>query len=133
MTEPEEILSKSGLFVDDLNHLRLLSTETSECCTELSQEGKNFEQQMAQFKTTTESLITTMEELATMVETEKLRAMTSRSILKNIDKRKVNETQQIQILIREKQVELERLRIELEAAQKMEQDQRDFIQQFISN
>lgn len=25
MTEPEEILSKSGLFVDDLNHLRLLS------------------------------------------------------------------------------------------------------------
>jgi len=129
----EEVLQKAGMHVDDLNRLRLLAPEVADNCTEFHTECKEFTQQLGSFKTTTGSLIQTLEELAQLVETEKLQAMASRSALKNADKQKVAEKQQLQIQMRERQIELERVRAELEAAQRVEAEQRDYLQQFISS
>uniref|UniRef100_A0A1I7WFX0 Sporulation protein n=1 Tax=Heterorhabditis bacteriophora TaxID=37862 RepID=A0A1I7WFX0_HETBA len=88
----DEILNRVGIYIDELNRLRLLNPEA-----------------------------------------EKLRAMSSRSALKSIDKQKMTDTHQMQIIIRERQVELERLHTELTAAQSIEREQKEYLQQLINH
>uniref|UniRef100_A0A0K0D3X2 Kinetochore protein Spc24 n=1 Tax=Angiostrongylus cantonensis TaxID=6313 RepID=A0A0K0D3X2_ANGCA len=86
---------------------------------------------MISFRTTAEELIKAFEEVAAIVEAEKLRAMAARSAFQSVDKVKSADAQQLQIVIRERQMELERLRVELASLQVVEQEQKDIIQQII--
>ncbi|WKX90929.1 hypothetical protein Q1695_009627 [Nippostrongylus brasiliensis] len=127
----DEVLNKAGMHIDDMNRLRLLNPEISDMLTDLRSEGRSFAAQMTSFRTTTEGLIKAFEELAALVETEKLRAMAARAALQSAEKTKSAESRQLQILIRERQVELERLRVELASLQVVEQQQKDILQKII--
>ncbi|PAV77257.1 hypothetical protein WR25_17918 [Diploscapter pachys] len=117
----ENALSKAHLHLDDLNRIRLIEPEVAEQCQELETKAVELNNQLKSFKSNTESMVEVMEELAVIVEAEKLRAMESRNSLKR-ESQKDREAQQLQIIIRERQVELERLRAELAAAEKLEND-----------
>ncbi|VDO62280.1 unnamed protein product [Heligmosomoides polygyrus] len=127
----EEVLSKAGIHIDDMNRIRLLNPEISDTLSDLRTEGRSFAAQMTSFRSTTEGLIKAFEELDNLVEAEKLRAMAARAALQSVDKAKSADSRQLQIQIRERQVELERLRVELASLQDVEQEQKDILQQLI--
>ncbi|KAK6728003.1 hypothetical protein RB195_005576 [Necator americanus] len=127
----DEILNKAGIHIDEMNRIRLMDPEISDTLGDLRTNSRDFAAQMTSFRTTTEGLLKAFEELATLVEAEKLRAMAARSAFQSVDKTRSSDSQQLQIVIRERQVELERLRVELASLQAVEQEQKDVMQQII--
>nr|CDJ83993.1 Protein IFT-20 [Haemonchus contortus] len=127
----EEVLSKAGIHIDEMNRIRLLDPEISDTLSDLRGQARDFGAQMTSFRSTTDGLLKAFEEMATLVEAQKLRAMAARAALQSADKTKTSDSRQLQIQIREKQVELERLRVELAALQQVEQEQKDIIQQLL--
>ncbi|KHN87026.1 Intraflagellar transport protein 20 -like protein [Toxocara canis] len=128
----EEALAKSGLHLDSFNKIRLLQTDLAESGNELCDEVKEFRNKVNAFQSSTDGLMETLKEFTKMVDSEKLRTMSSRNALKAADKQKIADAQQLQILIRERRIELERLRVEYEAAQKEENEQKEYLQKFLS-
>uniref|UniRef100_A0A0M3I1A1 Intraflagellar transport protein 20-like protein n=1 Tax=Ascaris lumbricoides TaxID=6252 RepID=A0A0M3I1A1_ASCLU len=128
----EEALAKCGLHLDSFNKIRLLQTDLSESGYELTDEVKEFRSKVNAFQSNTDGIMEILHEFAKMVDSEKLRAMSSRNALKMADKQKIADAQQLQILIRERRIELERLRVEYEAAQKEENEQKEYLQKFLS-
>ncbi|VIO87313.1 conserved hypothetical protein [Brugia malayi] len=59
--------------------------------------------------------------------------MSSRNALEMADKQHVVEEQQLQILIREREVELERLHAELQCIQRQESALKEYLQKFLSS
>ncbi|CAI4229874.1 unnamed protein product [Auanema sp. JU1783] len=127
------ILERAGIHIDELNRLRLLNPEVSEVFVELQTDCKEFTGQLTGFKSHVDSLQKTMEELATLVEAEKLKAMNTRAELKSASRKNMADFQQTQIVIRERQVELERLRAEAAAIRQIEQTQKEYLQQIMEN
>ncbi|GMR37970.1 hypothetical protein PMAYCL1PPCAC_08165 [Pristionchus mayeri] len=133
MSEADNILKKAGLYMDDLHRLRLLAPDAWETTTALSEQSKEFASILESFLASSGNLIKTFEEVAALVEAERLRAMSLKSQLAAVARGggdADSKRGQIQVLIRQKEVELERLRTELEAAAKVEAEQREFIQRF---
>ncbi|KAF8386881.1 ift-20 [Pristionchus pacificus] len=134
MSEADAILKKAGLYMDDLHRLRLLAPDAWETTTALSEQSKEFSTTLDSFLGSSQSLIKTFEEVASLVEAERLRAMSLKSQLSAVSKGGGADAEskrgQIQVLIRQKEVELERLRTELEAAARVEAEQKEFIQRF---
>ncbi|KJH46683.1 hypothetical protein DICVIV_07247 [Dictyocaulus viviparus] len=128
----EELLDKAGIHIDETNRIRLIDPEISDMLNDLRNESREFAAQMTSFHSTTESLIKAFEEMASIVEAEKLRAMAVRSAFQSVEKHKSTDAQQLQIVIREKQMELERLRVELASLEAVEQEQKDIIKQIIN-
>ncbi|KAL6728949.1 hypothetical protein Aduo_000050 [Ancylostoma duodenale] len=127
----DEILNRAGIHIDEMNRIRLMDPEISDTLGDLRSQSRDFASQMTSFRATTDGLIKAFEELATLVEAEKLRAMAARSAFQSVDKARSADSQQLQIVIRERQVELERLRVELASLQAVEQEQKDVMQQII--
>ncbi|KIH50036.1 FHA domain protein [Ancylostoma duodenale] len=123
----DEILNRAGIHIDEMNRIRLMDPEISDTLGDLRSQSRDFASQMTSFRATTDGLIKAFEELATLVEAEKLRAMAARSAFQSVDKARSADSQQLQIVIRERQVELERLRVELASLQAVEQEQKDVI------
>ncbi|GMT11375.1 hypothetical protein PFISCL1PPCAC_2672 [Pristionchus fissidentatus] len=134
MSEADAILKKAGLYMDDLNRLRLLAPDAWETTTALSDQTKEFSTLLESFLNSSDSLIKTFEEVAALVEAERLRAMSLKSQLAAVSQGGGADAEsqrgQIQVLLRQKEVELERLRTELEAATRVESEQKEFIQRF---
>ncbi|VDK43833.1 unnamed protein product [Anisakis simplex] len=128
----EEALAKSGLHLDSFNKIRLLQTDLAESSGELCDELKEFRNKVNAFQSNTDSLMETLNEFAKMVDIERLRAMSSRNALKAADKQKAADAQQLQILIRERRIELERLHVEYEAALREESEQKEYLNKFLS-
>ncbi|GMS80691.1 hypothetical protein PENTCL1PPCAC_2866, partial [Pristionchus entomophagus] len=134
MSEADGILKKAGLYMDDLHRLRLLAPDAWETTTALSEQSKEFSGLLDSFLGSSNSLIKTFEEVAALVEAERLRAMSLKSQLAAVSKGGGADVEskrgQIQVMIRQKEVEQERLRTELEAAARVESEQKEFIQRF---
>uniref|UniRef100_A0A0R3S0E5 Intraflagellar transport protein 20-like n=1 Tax=Elaeophora elaphi TaxID=1147741 RepID=A0A0R3S0E5_9BILA len=128
----DEALMKAGLFVDAYNKIRLLQPDVADASNEIVEEVKELVNKLNTFSDATETIIKTFDVLAITVESEKIRAMSSRNALKTADKQHVADEQQLQILIREREVELERLHIELESIQRQEHALKEYLQKFIS-
>ncbi|XP_010002123.1 PREDICTED: intraflagellar transport protein 20 homolog [Chaetura pelagica] len=89
------------------------------------------ETEIVEFQKIVGSLIELVDQLAKAAETEKMKAIGARNLLKSIAKQREAQEQQLQALIAEKKMQLERYRVEYETLCKTEADQNEFIDQFI--
>ncbi|XP_035745537.1 intraflagellar transport protein 20 homolog [Egretta garzetta] len=87
--------------------------------------------EIVEFQKIVGSLIELVDQLAKAAESEKMKAIGARNLLKSIAKQREAQEQQLQALIAEKKVQLERYQIEYETLCKIEADQNEFIDQFI--
>lgn len=126
----EDTLSKSGLHFDDLNKVRVLDPESAQQTSELKDECREFVEKIAEFQKLVGSFIEVTDKLSKDVEKEKMKAIGSRNSLKSIAKQREAQKQQLQALLAEKKTQLERLRLQQEALQKQEAEQRELIDQF---
>ncbi|XP_064206163.1 intraflagellar transport protein 20 homolog isoform X2 [Anguilla rostrata] len=131
-------LAEAGLHFDELNKLRVLDPEVGQKTTELKEECKEFVDKIGQFQKIVGGLIELVDELAKEAETEKMKAIGARNLLKSVAKQREAQQMQLQALIAEKTMQLERqalrcdrYRIEYEALSKVEAEQSEFIDQFI--
>ncbi|KAL3856556.1 hypothetical protein ACJMK2_011292 [Sinanodonta woodiana] len=127
----DEALSRAGLHFDELNKIRVLEPEVSTQTNELKEECKEFVDKIGNFQKIVGQFIEVVDNVAKEVEKEKMKAIGSRNMLKSIAKQREAQQQQLQALITEKKMQLERLRIQYEALQKEESEQNEFIEQFI--
>uniref|UniRef100_A0AAQ4PBR9 Intraflagellar transport 20 homolog (Chlamydomonas) n=1 Tax=Gasterosteus aculeatus aculeatus TaxID=481459 RepID=A0AAQ4PBR9_GASAC len=152
-------LAEAGFYVDELNKLRVLDPDVSQKTSELKEECKEFVDskhgmfsigfylqhqpvlrvlqavlcfsEISQFQKIVGGLIELVDELAKEAETEKMKAIGARNLLKSVAKQREAQQQQLQALIAEKKMQLERYHIEYEALSKVESEQNEFIDQFI--
>ncbi|MBN3304197.1 IFT20 protein, partial [Amia calva] len=124
-------LSEAGLHFDELNKLRVLEPEVYQETTQLKEECKEFVDKIGQFQKIVGGLIELVDDLAKEAETEKMKAIGARNLLKSVAKQREAQQQQLQALITEKKMQLERYRIEYDALSKVEAEQNEFIDQFI--
>ncbi|KAG5836745.1 intraflagellar transport protein 20 homolog [Anguilla rostrata] len=124
-------LAEACLHFDELNKLRVLEPEVAQKTTELKEECKEFVDKIGQFQKIVGDLIDLVDELAKEAETEKMKAIGARNLLKSVAKQRESQQQQLQALITEKKMQLERYRIEYDALSKVEAEQSEFIDQFI--
>ncbi|CAG9531765.1 unnamed protein product [Cercopithifilaria johnstoni] len=128
----DEALMKAGLHIDAYNKIRLLQPDVADASNEIVEEAREIVNKLNTFSNAAEAIIKIFDGLATTVKGEKIRAMSSRNALKTADKQHVADEQQLQILIREREAELERLRVELESTQRQEYALKEYLQKFLS-
>ncbi|CAJ0938146.1 unnamed protein product [Ranitomeya imitator] len=146
----KDSLSEAGFHFDELNKLRILDPDVSQQTTELKEECREFVEKIGDFQKIVGGLIELVDQLAKETESEKMKcsqssshllkafsrthrsqAIGARNLLKSIAKQREAQQQQLQALIAEKKMQLERYRIEYEALCKVEAEQNEFIDQFI--
>ncbi|XP_074869668.1 intraflagellar transport protein 20 homolog isoform X1 [Carettochelys insculpta] len=127
----KDVLGDARLHFDELNKLRILDPEVAQQTTELKEECKAFVDKIEEFQKIVGSLIELVDQLAKAAENEKMKAIGARNLLKSIAKQREAQEQQLQALITEKKMQLERYRVEYETLCKIEADQNEFIDQFI--
>ncbi|KAJ9591379.1 hypothetical protein L9F63_002084 [Diploptera punctata] len=113
-----DALAKSGLYFDELNKIRVLEPEVAQQTGELKEECKDFLEKITEFQKIADGFIQMADMLAKEVEKEKMKAIGARNLLKSVAKQREAEQQQLQALIIEKTMELERLRIQYQSLQK---------------
>ncbi|KAK2162869.1 hypothetical protein LSH36_90g05001 [Paralvinella palmiformis] len=127
----DEALARAGLHFDELNKIRVLEPEIATQTNELKEETKEFLDKMSEFQKIVDSFIGLMDNVGGEVEKEKMKAIGSRNLLKSVAQQRQAQQQELQALITEKKIQLERLRIQYDSLLKDEQEQNDFIEQFI--
>ncbi|XP_068173492.1 intraflagellar transport protein 20 homolog [Antennarius striatus] len=124
-------LAEAGLYFDEVNKLRVLEPDVSQKTAELKEECKEFVEKIVQFQKTVGGLIELVDGLAKETEREKMKAIGARNLLKSVAKQREAKQQQLQALIAEKKMQLERYHVEYEALSRVEAEQNEFIDQFI--
>uniref|UniRef100_A0AC34Q5W9 Intraflagellar transport protein 20 n=1 Tax=Panagrolaimus sp. JU765 TaxID=591449 RepID=A0AC34Q5W9_9BILA len=118
----------SNIVIDELNQVRLVSPDLAEDSTHLSDETTKFVDKFSRFNELVESIAQMMTELGNVADAERLRAMSIQNAAKQTENQRLEEAQQLKILVHEKQVELERLKVELQELQRLELQQNEFLQ-----
>ncbi|KAM6239143.1 intraflagellar transport protein 20 homolog isoform 1-T2 [Spheniscus humboldti] len=101
-------LGAAGLHFDELNKLRVLDPEAAQQTARLREECGAFLDRIVEFQKIVGSLIELVDQLAKAAETEKMKAIGARNLLKSIAKQREAQEQQLQALIAEKKMQLER-------------------------
>ncbi|KAI8782754.1 intraflagellar transport protein 20 [Biomphalaria glabrata] len=127
----DEALARAGLHFDELNKIRVLEPEVAQQTKELKEECKEFVEKIGDFQKIVGTFIDMVDSVAKEVEKEKIKALGARNLLKSITKQREAQQQQLQALITEKKMQLERLRIQQDALLKEEASQNEFIDQLI--
>ncbi|XP_052073701.1 intraflagellar transport protein 20 homolog B-like [Mytilus californianus] len=127
----DEALSRAGLHFDEINKIRVLEPEVAQQTQELKEECREFVEKIGDFQKIVGTFIEVVDNVSKEVEKEKMKAIGSRNLLKSIAKQREAQQQQLQALITEKKMQLERLRIQHDALKKTEDDQKEFIEQFL--
>ncbi|XP_021105599.1 intraflagellar transport protein 20 homolog [Heterocephalus glaber] len=104
----KNILGEAGLHFDELRKLWVLDPEVTQQTTELKKESKDFVDKIGQFQKIAGGLIELVDQLAKEAENEKMKAIGARNLLKSIAKQREAQQQQLQALIAEKKMQLER-------------------------
>ncbi|XP_069695064.1 intraflagellar transport protein 20 homolog [Periplaneta americana] len=126
-----DALAKSGLYFDELSKIRVLEPEVAQETNELKEECRDFVEKISEFQKIADGFILMVDTLAKEVEKEKMKAIGARNLLKSVAKQREAEEQQLQALIIEKSMELERLRIQYQSLQKTEMDQQELIEHLV--
>ncbi|XP_038014035.1 intraflagellar transport protein 20 homolog isoform X1 [Motacilla alba alba] len=100
-------LGAAGLHFDELNKLRVLEPEVAAQTAQLREQCRAFVDKTAEFQNIVGSLIELVDQLAKAVESEKMKAIGARNLLKSIAKQREAQEQQLQALIAEKKMQLE--------------------------
>uniref|UniRef100_A0AC35TRL0 DASH complex subunit SPC19 n=1 Tax=Rhabditophanes sp. KR3021 TaxID=114890 RepID=A0AC35TRL0_9BILA len=124
---------EDNIYIDELNRLKLINSDVAESSMILKHESGEFLYKVETFISSASHLISVMKDLGRTVDLTRLRALDTRNALMNISNEKSNEEQQIKILIRERQMKVERLKDELESLRDNEKQQREFIQKLQSS
>uniref|UniRef100_A0A0N4Z900 Uncharacterized protein n=1 Tax=Parastrongyloides trichosuri TaxID=131310 RepID=A0A0N4Z900_PARTI len=116
---------EDNIHIDDLNRLKLINSDVSEASLTLKNESQDFITKVDRFRESSRFLIDSMKELGKTVDLARLKALETRNALRNNDNEKLNEQQQLRILIRQKQMELERLKDEVDSLRQIEMQQKE--------
>ncbi|RUS85876.1 hypothetical protein EGW08_006360 [Elysia chlorotica] len=127
----DEALARAGLHFDELNKIRVLEPDVAQQTKELKEECKEFVDKIGDFQKIVGTFIVMVDTVAKEVEKEKMKAIGARNMLKSIAKQREAEQQQLQALITEKRMQMERLRIQHDALLKEESGQSEFIEQLV--
>ncbi|CAN7988147.1 unnamed protein product [Ixodes pacificus] len=126
-----EVLAKAGLYVDELNKIRIADPNITRQTQELKDDCHKFVDRMVEFQGIVNKSIAVSNKLATLVEQEKLKAIGSRNLLESVAKDREMQQQQLHALVLEKKIELERLKVQLNTLKKEEAEQNELIEQFL--
>lgn len=118
------------MYFDELSKIRVLQPEVLTQTEELKEECKQFVDKIGEFQTVVGGFITIVDRLAKQVEQEKMKAIGARNTLKSIAKERESHKHQLQTLITEKKVQLERFRLQYESLLQVEEQQNEFIENF---
>ncbi|VDD91546.1 unnamed protein product [Enterobius vermicularis] len=129
----DEVLGRSGLHVDAFNKLRLIQPELADSSGQLRDEIKSFSGEITNFQTETKEIIEALANCAEVINQMKIAAITSQYAIKSDESKATYDIQRLEILIRERQIELERLHTELEAMKREEEEQKEYLQKLLSN
>ncbi|XP_064392861.1 intraflagellar transport protein 20 homolog [Halichondria panicea] len=124
-TQPTE-----GFHYDELSKIRVIEPKIATDTEELKDECKEFVDKISEFQGLVGSFIGMVDGLAKQVEREKMKAIGSRNHLKSIAKERDSQKQQLQALIAEKKMQLERYRIQYESLLQVEKEQTEFFEDF---
>lgn len=127
----DALTSSTGLYLDELNKIRVLEPEIASETENLKDECSDFLKKSQTFKTIADSFVHHVDTLQSQVEKEKMKGIGYRNLLKSVSKQREAKVQQLQALIAEKKMQLERLRLQSESLQKVEAEQNEFIDQYI--
>ncbi|KAI1717123.1 intraflagellar transport complex b, subunit 20 domain-containing protein [Ditylenchus destructor] len=132
---PNRDQENDKVFIDDLNRIRLANPDVLESSNALKEESEQFIGQIDAFNSLVQNVRTTLEEVGKISDGERLRALASQNELRKAASGDVSqhEAQQLQILIRERQMELERLKVELESYRRIEAQQLECLQRLRSS
>lgn len=88
---------------------------------------------ISEFETNTNNFIRIMEGLGQEVEKEKMKTIGARNLLRSVAKQREAHRQQMQALILEKSMQLERLRVQFDSLKKIEEQQLETIEHLSAN
>ena len=131
MTVEKMSIQSNGITFDETSRVCVLQPEVKQQTKDLKSECKDFVENISDFQTIVSSFIEMVDKLAKQVEKEKMKAISSRNSLKSIEKQREAKQQQLRALISEKQIQLERFRLQYEMLLKQEAEQNDFIEQIM--
>ncbi|XP_033224542.1 intraflagellar transport protein 20 homolog B isoform X2 [Belonocnema kinseyi] len=126
-------LAKYGLYIDDLSKIRVLDPEVVNQASKLQEECQTFVTKITEFKRSTDEFVQIMDNMAEQVEKEKMKVVGARNLLRSVAKERDGQKQQMQALIMEKTMELERLRIQYDSLKKIEMEQLETIEHLTVN
>ncbi|CAH1966506.1 unnamed protein product [Acanthoscelides obtectus] len=122
-----ESLAKSGIYFNEIDKICILDPEVSKQTHDLKDECQVYTEKTEEFQKLAGKFITLLEQLSESVEKQKIRAIGARNILHHMEKTKENSHHQLQALIAEKSIELERLKIQLNSLHRTEMEQNEII------
>ncbi|KAJ3642790.1 hypothetical protein Zmor_025545 [Zophobas morio] len=122
-----DLLANQGIFFDEVDKVCILEPEVAKQTNDLKEECQIYVEKMDEFQKIASRFIQMIEVLGKEVESQKIKAIGARNILQSMEKQKENNQQQLQAVITEKSVELERLKIQLNSLQKTELEQNEII------
>ncbi|KAG5441800.1 Intraflagellar transport protein 20 [Clonorchis sinensis] len=124
-------LQEAGLYIDDLNKLRIVDPAVTHDTNELKTECENYLSKVADFQSIVQNLTAMLASVAEQVEKQKLKAIVSRNQLVSAATQRQLEKQQLETEIQKQKDENERLNTRLQSLQKEEADQLEFIERFL--
>ncbi|XP_040573274.1 intraflagellar transport protein 20 homolog [Lepeophtheirus salmonis] len=124
-------LEPHGVHFDDLNRIRVLDEASDTQAKDLQDSSYEFLNIMGDFQKKADGFIKTFDLVSKEVEQEKMCTLGLRNLLQSYKKKREKEIQQLSALMKEKQNQYERLKIEYEALKKVEESQQEFMEQFI--
>lgn len=113
---------------DETNRIRLLPPDQFQQTESLADECDGFVAKIQRFQAATASLTGLLSAKAKKIEQEKLLAIGQRNRVFSAQETRRSETRELQALIRQKQMELERKRATFESLKKVEAEQRVLIE-----
>ncbi|XP_043272284.1 intraflagellar transport protein 20 homolog B [Venturia canescens] len=126
-------LSKYGLCIDEMCKIRLVDPLVARQSDKLRSECDKFVENITEFETNTNNFIRIMEGLGQDVEREKMKTIGARNLLRSVAKQRESHKQQMQALILEKSMQLERLRVHFDSLKKIEEQQLETIEHLSAN
>ncbi|XP_030750574.1 intraflagellar transport protein 20 homolog [Sitophilus oryzae] len=122
-------LSVYGIYFNEIDKICILEPEAHKQTSDLKEQCNIYIEKIDEFENIAKRIIVMVEELSTKIESQKIQAIGARNMLQGMEKLKENNQQQLQAVINEFSIELERLKIQLHSLQKIEMEQNEIITQ----
>ncbi|XP_072747779.1 intraflagellar transport protein 20 homolog [Anoplolepis gracilipes] len=126
-------LTKYGIYIDDFSKILILEPEAANQSNKLKDECQNFVSKITEFEKNSDDFIKILDDLGKEVEKEKMKTIGARNVLRSIAKEREAQKQQMQALILEKSMELERLRVQYDSLKKIAMEQLETIEHLSVN
>uniref|UniRef100_A0A5K3F8P1 Intraflagellar transport protein 20 homolog n=2 Tax=Mesocestoides corti TaxID=53468 RepID=A0A5K3F8P1_MESCO len=126
-----EQLAKSGLFVDDLNKLRIIDPSITQATIDFKEECAKFLDKTEEFQSLTKMVQELIVSTASKVERMKMKSLCSRNRLESVARKRAEQRELLESEVLEARIECERLRVQLQSLERVEAEQKEFIHNFL--